>query len=170
MRHVATVLTFGSCGWIWDTTTASRVDGSAHKMVWSTMGRSKPEYDEEEGWVSWHTRTLWEALGKLGCTFAQWLLREGATKWEEWLQRHEHTCIRRLIGWHRAAHCALEAARVQHAGPRMGNCRRERVGRPPVEMGGPGPGATLDPCRAEHPVSALRAALGAAPRGVPPHP
>lgn len=63
-------------------------------------------------------------------TFVEWLLRKKSmAKWEVWLLRHEHTCMRRLTGWQSAAHRAWEVALVQHIGPRMGNWRSECVGR-----------------------------------------
>lgn len=118
-------------GWLLDTTTTSRICGTIHTLVRSIMGRGGPE---EEGWLSWHTRTLRDArhlvVGRLGCTIAESLLRKGATKWEEWLQGHEATFIRRLIGWRSTACDAWEGALRQHIARREGTWRRERVGRP----------------------------------------
>lgn len=79
MRHAAPALAFGSWGWIWDA-----------MVVRSIKWRDKPE---DEGWFSWHTRSLRDAqqwvIGQLCCPFDEWLLRKGATKREETLQRHE---------------------------------------------------------------------------------
>lgn len=132
MCNVVPIPGFGSSGWAWDPTTISRIDGIVHRIVRSIMGCGKTE---EEGWLSWHTRTLREArqwvIGLLGCTCAEWLLRNGATKWEERLQWDATTFISHMIGWQSAAHYAWETALVHHIGTREGTWRRERIGRPP---------------------------------------
>lgn len=119
MRHVAPILAFGSWGWIWGSTTMSRIDSAVHEMARSIMGRGRPE---EEWWLSWHTRTLWDArhwvVGRLGRTFTKCLLKHGATEWDEWLQWHETIFIRRLIGRQSVAHYEWAATFVQHVGKR----------------------------------------------------
>lgn len=54
-RHLSTVLTFGSWGWLCDAATKSRIETTVNRMVRYMLGHGKPE---GEGRLMWHTRTL----------------------------------------------------------------------------------------------------------------
>lgn len=55
MRHVPLVRAFGRWGWIWGSAAISRIDPIVRTMVRANIGRCRPE---DEGWLSWHTRTI----------------------------------------------------------------------------------------------------------------
>lgn len=121
MRHVAPILAFGSWGWIWDSTTVSRIDGIVHKMVRPILGRGKTgggrvvvmTHRDPSGCIALGDRSVGLHL----CWVAAQKRRDQV---EEWLQRHEATYIRRLTGRQSAAHYVWDAAFVQHIAAREG--------------------------------------------------
>lgn len=156
MRHVPTILAFASWGW---------TSALPNSMVRSIMGRGKPA--EEDGWLSWRTRSLREArrwvIGQVGCTFDEWLLRAGMAKWEEWLRRHERSCIRRLIGWQSAAlrlGCGSCAAQRSENGQKTQGVRRQNA----AEVGGPKGGRLRDALDVQNPKASHRVVGGCGSR------
>lgn len=105
--------------------TLSPVDSVLHRMVRSIMGRRR----RRSGGGSLGTRP--HAKSGSGSP-ASWVAPKGATKLEEWLQKDEHTFIKRKVGWQSVAQYSCGAALLQHTGQsrhRRGECMGGR-GRP----------------------------------------
>lgn len=110
--------------------------------------------------------TSWVAPFLGGCS------GQGAAKWDEWLQMHEHAFIRRMIGSQSAAHYASESGLVQHIGPQVCMWRRNRAARLLLrwEASMVAAWGAIKMRRVQRPVYELWVALGAVPRVTLPHP